>query len=186
MPLLPPPAEHREGSLADQAIRAWLPEGTGRIAVLAGSASSQEADAAYDAVIAYLAVGDDPVTSLRTALAAARPGATIVFVEPPSVSQRSGAAALAGRALRRRAFSRLLGRYGLAPRRVVLVPSLDRPFLWFDDQAPPHVIRHALGHFGFRQRQRALQSLSFFARDPFVGWWAPSLLHIVIAPPAIS
>lgn len=79
----------------------------------------------------------------------------------------------------------LAGR-GLSTRRVVIVPSLDRPFLWFDDQAPPHVIRRAMGHFGFRQRQRALKSLSFFARDPFVGWWAPALLHIVIAPPSVS
>lgn len=184
--MLPRPAEHRDGSLADQALRAWIPQGAGRVAILTESSRGPGAGIPCDAVIAYIGVDEDPAAAVRAALTMAAPGATVVFVEPALRAGRSRVTGMIGRARRRRALGRVLAGRGLRFRRVVLVPSLDRPFLWFDDQAPPHIIRHAMGHFGFRQRQRALQSLSLVARDPLVGWWAPSLLHIVIAPPQLS
>lgn len=180
--MLPRPVEHRDGSLADQAIRAWLPSDAARVVVLTDSDSLPGAETAVDAVIAYVARDDDPAASLQRALTVARAGATIVFVEPAPPAKPRVIAYAIGRARRRRALRRALAGCGLSARRVILVPSLDRPFLWFDDQAPPRVIRHAMAHFGFRQRQRALKFLSVFARRPFVGWWAPALLHIVIAP----
>jgi hypothetical protein len=138
----------------------------------------------FDAVISYVSPAD-PRAFVRTAMAIARPGATLIFVEPSA--EASGAVRATIQRMRwRRELRRTLKQRGLSVRRVVLVPSLERPLLWFDDQAPPRVVRHALAHFGFVRRRRLLQALSVLARDPFVAWWAPSLLHIVIAPRPVS
>jgi len=134
---------------ADEAIRAWIPSG-------------------QDAVITH--VGRDAARSVTDAVAAAKPGATIVFVE-------------SGRHVRRsRALRRALRARGFAPQRIVLMPSLDQPMAWIDSTAPARVIGRAIGHFGFRLRWRVVRRMSILAREPFVAWWAPAQLHIVIVP----